>query len=115
MKYQDTDETKDSYDWQRLPDTATLVNELVGDFLNKCESAAELAARMRDETGTRFIDWVDHLAVPQSSELVERRSPPNPSFMIFVPPKVVIVIARFGDERNTFIRIKNLEKIIAQI
>jgi hypothetical protein len=45
------------------------VEQLLTAFLNDNTFAARLADRMRDETGTRLIDWVDHLAMPDTAEL----------------------------------------------
>jgi hypothetical protein len=60
------------FSWQRQPEAEKLVREWVKDFLEKCPDAARLAERMRVETGTRFIDWIDHIARPGSNELRER-------------------------------------------
>src|SRR5260221_8592833 len=47
--------------WQRQPEAETLVKEWVTDFLEKCPDVKRLADRMRKETGTRFVDWIDHI------------------------------------------------------
>jgi hypothetical protein len=53
-----------AFQWTPQPAAEALVREIVADFLAANTFAAELARRMRDETGTRFIDWLDHLSVP---------------------------------------------------
>ncbi|HYE19379.1 MAG TPA: hypothetical protein VEA69_13095 [Tepidisphaeraceae bacterium] len=58
--------------WERQPAAEQLVRELVDDFLARCPEAATLARRMRDETGTRFVDWVDHICVPDSAGIQDR-------------------------------------------
>jgi hypothetical protein len=64
------DQQPDSFDndfqWEPQPAAARLVAALVEDFLQQNEFAANLAIRMRDETGTRFVDWVDHISVGHS-------------------------------------------------
>ncbi len=60
------------FDWKPQPDAWKLVNDLVGGFLAACPDAKQLAERMRDETGTRFIDWVDTIEVARAPELRDR-------------------------------------------
>jgi hypothetical protein len=52
------------FEWQRCPEAAALVEDLLRTTVEAIPLAACLEQRMRDETGTRMIDWVDHLAVP---------------------------------------------------
>src|SRR5205085_10313424 len=51
----------EAFAWSPQPAAFAFVTSLCDDFLNRCPSAASLAQRMRDETGTRFVDWVDHI------------------------------------------------------
>lgn len=60
------------FHWEPQPRAAALVRELVEEFLRLCPGAAELSARMKHDTGTRFIDWVDHIQVQRSPELRKR-------------------------------------------
>jgi hypothetical protein len=53
-----------AFHWTPQPAAELLVKEIVSDFLKTNPFAADLARRMRDETGTRFTDWIDHLSVP---------------------------------------------------
>jgi hypothetical protein len=57
--------------WERQPAAAKLVGELVEDFLRRCPEAATLAERMKAETGTRLMDWIDHIAVQRTERLVD--------------------------------------------
>jgi hypothetical protein len=61
----------EQHEWQPQPAAQGLVNGLVSEFLARCPSAAELARRMRVETGTRFVDWVDHIQAPATASLEE--------------------------------------------
>ena len=54
------------YHWNRQPDAEKLVRGLVADFLAKNSFASELARRMKDETGTRFYDWIESIFIPDS-------------------------------------------------
>jgi hypothetical protein len=60
------------FTWERQPEAERLVRQLVTDFLDRCPGARALAERMTVETGTRFVDWVDDIALPHAPEL-ERR------------------------------------------
>jgi hypothetical protein len=60
------------FTWHRQPEAERLVRELVEDFLRRCPEAAELARRMKAETGTRFVDWVDHMTVRRTDEMAAR-------------------------------------------
>ncbi|MGB7345487.1 MAG: hypothetical protein WBD20_14835 [Pirellulaceae bacterium] len=59
----------DRFDWQRHPSADALVRHIVDQFCGQHSFAASLARRMRDETGTRLIDWVDHVAVNESFQI----------------------------------------------
>jgi len=60
------------FHWEPQPAAAACVQELVHDFLDVNDDARRLATRMRDETGTRFADWVDHIEIPSSRADVAR-------------------------------------------
>lgn len=59
-----------AFDWRRYPDAEALVDRLVASALGGNRFAAELSDRMRAETSTRLVDWVDHLVVSDSPGLV---------------------------------------------
>src|SRR5687767_5465873 len=58
-----------AFDWKPQPQAEQLVRGLVDRFIADCAAAEELAQRMKEETGTRFYDWVDHIAMPMSEGL----------------------------------------------
>jgi hypothetical protein len=60
------------FNWQPQPAAQKLVNDLVADFHARCPRAAALAEKMKSQTGTRFIDWIDHIEVPRTDALVAR-------------------------------------------
>ena len=62
----------DQFSWQPQPRAQQLVHDLLTQFLSHSPQTAQLGERMRNETGTRLIDWIDHFAVPQSSELEQQ-------------------------------------------
>jgi hypothetical protein len=51
----------ESIRWSPQPTAFTFICGLANDFLETCPEAAAFADRMRTETGTRFIDWLDHI------------------------------------------------------
>lgn len=57
---------KEDFDWEIHADLDDFVNKRVDIFLKNNLFAKSLSGRMLEETSTRFIDWVDHLAIPES-------------------------------------------------
>lgn len=62
----------EQYKWEPQPKAQALVNELCADFLKRCPKAKALADRMKAETGTRFVDWIDHIQAPKNKALRDR-------------------------------------------
>jgi hypothetical protein len=48
------------FQWTPQPVAFSFIRTLASDFLAACPEAAAFADRMQKETGTRFIDWIDH-------------------------------------------------------
>jgi hypothetical protein len=61
--------TPQTFQWQRYPGAETFLERLVEHALAGNSFAADLARRMRDETSTRFLDWVDHFVVSRASNV----------------------------------------------
>lgn len=55
--------------WEPQPQAAQLVGALVDSLCQAFPPAQQLAHRLYQETGTRLIDWIDHLMCPASDEL----------------------------------------------
>jgi hypothetical protein len=49
------------FQWSPQPEAFSFICGLAHDFLAACPEAAAFANRLRDETGTRFVDWIDHI------------------------------------------------------
>ncbi|MBL8758638.1 MAG: hypothetical protein JNK35_09440 [Phycisphaerae bacterium] len=60
------------FHWEPQPEGQKIVGELVHDFLNACPMAAELCEKMKSHTGTRFVDWVDHIQTPKNEAIAGR-------------------------------------------
>ena len=54
-----------AFQWSPQPQAWNFLRALAEDFLATCPDAAALAQRMADETGTRFVDWIDHVKLPR--------------------------------------------------
>jgi hypothetical protein len=67
--------TFESFHWAVQPETARFVRGIVAELLERSGAAAELARRMRDATGTRFGDWIETIALPDSEALRRELSP----------------------------------------
>jgi hypothetical protein len=51
------------FDWRLWPETQSQIDAWVASALAGSAFAARLATRMREESNTRFSDWVDHLVL----------------------------------------------------
>lgn len=60
------------FDWPLAYPAEELMRRHVQNFLTKNSLARKLAARMRDETGTDFFEWVDHLVLAPNDEALLR-------------------------------------------
>src|SRR4051812_20676586 len=54
-----------AFQWSPQPQAWSFLRALAEDFLASCPDAGALAQRMADETGTRFVDWIDHVRLPR--------------------------------------------------
>lgn len=61
--------TSTPFDWQLHPGAEAFVDARIDEALAGNAFAAELSRRMREETSTRFVDWVDHLVVADRNGL----------------------------------------------
>lgn len=58
----------EQFHWTPQPQAERLIGDAVEEILRRNTFAARLAQRMKDQTGTRFIDWIDHLVLPASED-----------------------------------------------
>jgi hypothetical protein len=58
----------DRFDWPLAFDAENFLRQNVEFFLERDSFARRLATRMRDETGTDFFEWMDHVALPAENE-----------------------------------------------
>jgi hypothetical protein len=62
----------EQFSWQPQPRAQQIVHDLLARLLSHSPQTALLGERMRNETGTRLIDWIDHFAAPHSLELEQQ-------------------------------------------
>ena len=58
-----------SFDWPLAYQAESLVRDFISAFQAKNSSAQSLANRMSEETGTDFLEWVDHFTLTPEHEL----------------------------------------------
>jgi hypothetical protein len=59
-----------AFHWEPQPQAEALVRSIMDEFLGRNRFAADLARRMKDETGTRFYDWIGYIwLLPQDSRV----------------------------------------------
>ncbi len=68
------DQAENQFNWPLCYEAENFLLERIGAFLEQNSFARILSERMRDETGTIFIDWVDHLILPASDETALREA-----------------------------------------
>ena len=66
------DQTENQFNWPLCYEAENLLLERIYVFLGRNSFARILSERMRDETGTLFLDWVDHMVVPPPDEAAFR-------------------------------------------
>lgn len=60
--------TPPGFNWPLAYEAEALLSTHINNFLARNHTAARLAQRMHDETGTEFFEWVDHLVVSANHE-----------------------------------------------
>jgi hypothetical protein len=65
-------QTPQNFNWPLAYEAEALLSRQINAFLGKNRSAARLAQRMHDETGTEFFEWVDHFVISTGHEVAFR-------------------------------------------
>lgn len=55
----------DHFDWELYPQTEDLFVQHISTFLKNNSFAYKLSSGMEQETSTRFLDWIDHMVLPE--------------------------------------------------
>ena len=61
-----------AYTWEQQPAAAELVQNLLEKFRRGSPEIKRLGQRLRDETGTRLLDWIDSLFLSSEQDLPQR-------------------------------------------
>jgi hypothetical protein len=61
-----------AFQWRPEPEAAELIDDLVARSLARCPAAAQLAGRLREQSGTRIGDWLDHLTYGAGGGVLEQ-------------------------------------------
>lgn len=61
----------EEFQWQPQPQAAHVINEVWQELLAQSSTLAEFSQRLRSETGTRLVDWIDHLRMQADDTLAE--------------------------------------------
>ena len=59
-----------AHNWTPQPEPARLVQRLLSESLDRSPFAARLAQRMLLETGTRMLDWIDHIGLAKADPVL---------------------------------------------
>ena len=59
----------EEFHWKVQPEAAAFVGSRLQSYLARCSTARMLGDRLRDETGTRLIDWIDYFALAGSGPI----------------------------------------------
>ena len=60
------------FDWKRYPEAEAFFLEGMDTFLKAHQAASRLEQKIREQTGTKLLDWVDHIVLPDSSPIRTR-------------------------------------------
>ena len=60
-----------TFDWKQYPETAHYLNEQIASFYRQSPLLKKFSDDLHARTGTRFIDWIDHLELHGFAELEE--------------------------------------------
>ncbi len=104
------------FDWETHPELESFINENVEFFISHNKFAKWLSKRMMDETSTRFVDWIDHMAVPENRVtevtlkklgLVEIKEIDKPDgFRVFRHPRSYLFPILLSSEKEMIVTLK---------
>lgn len=67
-QYQTTRDEPAEFDWKPEPQAAHVIEMLVTRCCDELVELKDFARQLKETTGTRLIDWIDHLAIAKSDE-----------------------------------------------
>src|SRR5438067_2533939 len=91
-----------SFDWKRFPEAESFLDDQVRAALAGNAFAARLARRMKEETSTRFVAWVDHLVLTHRPGLERELAALG---FVREPATYAVGVPVFGHEGGMFPRL----------
>ncbi|MCA9007641.1 MAG: hypothetical protein KDA70_20390, partial [Planctomycetaceae bacterium] len=67
-----SNESLTAYSWKRYPETAAFLFQRITGFCKRSALIQEFADQLQLKTGTRLLDWVDHLELNWSDALQQQ-------------------------------------------
>src|SRR5437773_10839333 len=102
-----------AFHWEPQPEAQRFVRGIADDFLRRNTFAADLARRMKAETGTRFYDWIGYIwLLPQDPRVGQieavgyKQSHVNPEAVVYDHPRGMFPKLIVGQSQFTEIGIK---------
>ena len=62
------------FNWQPQPEAARLLDLILKKYCQKSPKLASLERNLQEQTGTRLVDWIDHLELPVNDALANKLS-----------------------------------------
>ena len=121
---------KNKFDWQLYPEAEKFLNEKVKQFHNGNQISLKVAKRIESETSTRFIDWIDHIVLPEGMVSHEKliqmgfrsHKDAQTDSLVFTNPKAILFPILIGgpdfqlavktDDLDLFRKVFNSRQII---
>ena len=72
MNHTNETHSQDEFTWHAQPAGGALILSLLQTFRSGFEPIAVFEQQLLERTGTRLLDWIDHIACPASSELANQ-------------------------------------------
>lgn len=103
--------------WRPFPEATRLVDELLLAMRARAPSLERLARRMRDETGTKIVDFVDHLGAPadvlderklEALGFVARPRGPHPEGAFVHPEALLPPLVALEGEHRVALRVESV-------
>ncbi len=110
--------------WEPQAAAQAVVNDCIVELFAHCPEAANLGRRMLRETGTRFLDWIDFIAMPagdkramrvRSSGFVTARTQEDAEILEHPGGLFPMIVLTGGDELQVGIRADSVSDCLAAL
>ncbi len=106
--------------WETQPAAAMLIRDFLAQLRERLLAATDLEQQLLEETGTRLIDWIDHMVVPNQDSTREQLQ--GAGFVEFVdegeaswrhPGAMFPVVRTLGDQWNLALKVENVDDYLS--